>query len=133
MCMALSNIIKAGNYNRIERIITFPSLIEKILKIATTDVLEVWSFNLNHLSKKVKIKALYALSKAIKHSTQLQKAFLHGKGAFDCLISSLGSDDNDTLEVILEGIFLYRRKEVLKSGQIWKSFCKVFKGSIWSH
>jgi len=118
MCMALLNIIKPGNYNRIERIITFPSLIEKILKIATTDVLEVSNFNFNYLYKKVKIKALYALSKAIKRSTQLQKAFLHGKGAFDCLISSLGSDDNDTLEVILEGIFLYRRKEVLKSGQI---------------
>jgi len=51
MCWTLSNIT-AGNSNQLEKILTFPTLIEKILKIATTDVLEVWVLNSNNLSKR---------------------------------------------------------------------------------
>ena len=40
ICWILSNIT-AGNIRHIERIITFPSLIENILRIITTDILDV--------------------------------------------------------------------------------------------
>ena len=48
MCWVFSNLT-LRNSDQIERIITFPTLIEKILKIATTDVLLVLVFKSNHL------------------------------------------------------------------------------------
>ena len=57
-CWALSNIT-AGNSDQIERIITFPNLIEKILEIVTTDALKVWVFKSDHLLAKKDKKGSY--------------------------------------------------------------------------
>ena len=126
MCWTLSNIT-AGNSNQIERIITFPNLIEKLLKIATTDTLEVQGLNYTHLSKKVKREAIWVLSNAVKDGTQLQKDFLHKKGALKCFISSLELTDTNTLRVALEGILNFIKGEEISGQEDENPFKKYFK------
>jgi len=129
MCWILSNIT-AGNSNQIERMTTFPNLIEKLLKIAITDVFEVWGFNSPHLFKKVKREAIWVLSNAVKNGTQLQKAFLHEKGTLSCFISLLGLTDINTLRVILEGILNFiKEKEVYGQDDDENPFRKYLKES----
>ena len=129
MCWILSNIT-AGNSNQIERIITFPNLIEKLLKIATTDTLEVRTLNFCHLSKKVKREAIWVVSNAVKGGTPLQKVFLHEKGALGCFISLLRLTEITTLRVILEGILNFiKEKEVYGQDDDENPFRKYLKES----
>ena len=86
------------------------------------------NFNILQFISKIVRVAIPILSNVVKHSTQLQKAFLYEKGVLDCFISLLVTTDKKILIDVLEGILNFVNEEdLLTRDMAEKRFKKYLK------